>query len=150
MPQLTLITSNQSSLKNKLGPLHKLLSFSFLSFIQLQLLIWIFCTKISFQPFLITQLLENTSLQISNSLLIPMVFSVLITEFMYYLVVISIYIFSSIIMITFQLSTLIRTKHQNLFTTDISGPASILICNNSAGPVMQSKPQYHKSYRSLK
>ena len=54
IPQSTLTTSNQSSLKNNLWLLYKLLFFSFLFFVQLQLLIWILCTKTFFQLFLVT------------------------------------------------------------------------------------------------
>ena len=54
---------------------------------------------------------------------------------MYYLLVISAHIFSSIIMITFLLDTSVKTKHQNLFATDISGLTSMLIYNNFTSSV---------------
>ena len=43
--------------------------------------------------------------------------------------------FSSIIMTTSLLDIIVKIKHWNQFTTDISGPASILIYNNSTSPV---------------
>ena len=43
--------------------------------------------------------------------------------------------FSSIIMITFLLVTLVRTKYWNLFATNIPGLASILMYNNSVSPI---------------
>ena len=130
-PQSTLTNLNQSLLKNNLQSLYELLFYFFLLFMQPQLLIQILCTKISFQPFLMTQLLQNTSLQKPDSLWTLIVFSILITESMYYLLVISIQMFSSIIMIIFQLAISVRTKHQNQFTTNISG----LIYNNFASPI---------------
>ena len=51
MSQSTFTTSNQFLLKNNLQPLYKLLSSSFLLFIQLQLLILTLCTETFFQPF---------------------------------------------------------------------------------------------------
>ena len=135
MPQSTLTTSNSSSLKNNLQPPYKLLFFSFLLFIQLQLLILTLYTKTFFQLFLVTQLLQNTSLQMANGLQTPTVFFVLITESIYHLLVISVHIFSSIIMIIFLLATSVRIKYWNLFTIDIPGPASILMYNNSTSPV---------------
>ena len=134
--QLTLTTLNQFLLKSNLQLSYKLLFFSFLLFAQLQLLIQIFYTEIFFQLFLVTQLLQNTSLQIANGLWISTVFSVLIMEFMYHLLVIFIYMFSSIIMITSLLDTIVRTKHWNQFVMNISSPASILMYNNSASPVL--------------
>ena len=71
-------------------------------------------------------------MQMANSLWTPMVFSILIIESIYHLLVISVHVFSSIIMIIFQLATLVRTKLQNQFAADISGPVSALIYNNSA------------------
>ena len=62
-------------------------------------------------------------------------FSFLTIEFIYYLLVISIHIFSSIIMITFLLDIIVKTKYQNQFTADISGLASMIIYNNSASSV---------------
>ena len=38
-------------------------------------------------------------------------------------------------MIIFLLATSVRTKHWNLFTMSISGPASILMYNNLTSPV---------------
>ena len=55
---------------------------------------------------------------------------------MYYLLVISTHIFSSIIMIIFLLDILVKTKHWNLFAMDIPGPASILMYNNFASSVL--------------
>ena len=132
MLQSTFTALNQSLLKNNLWPLYKLLSFFFLLFTQLWLLIWTLCTKISFWPFLVTQLLQNISLQMANGLQTPMVFSILMTESTYHLLAISTCMFSSIIIITFLLNILIRTKHWNQFTTDIPSLASILMYNNSA------------------
>jgi len=131
MLQSTLTTSNPSSLKNNLWSLYELLSFSFLFFVWLKLLILTHCTKTLFQLFLMTHLLQNTFLQIADSLWIPIIFSILMTEFIYYLLVIFAYMFFSIIMITFLLATLVRKKHWNLFTIGISGLASILMYNNS-------------------
>ena len=72
----------------------------------------------------------------ANSLWTPMVFSVLIVESMYYLLVISIHIFSSITTITFQLATSVKTKYQNSFIINIPGPAFILMYNNSTSPIL--------------
>ena len=136
MPQLTFTTSNQSLLKNNLYSLYELVFSFFLLFMQLWLLISTFYTEIFFQPILVTQLLQNTSPQIANGLQTLIVFSILMTESIYHLLVISAYMFSSIIMITFLLATLVRTKHQNLFTTDIPGPVSMLVYNNSTSPTL--------------
>ena len=135
MPQSILTTLNLSSLNNNQQPLYKLLSCSFLFSMQLQQLIWTLYIKIFFWPFLMTQLLQNISPQIANGLWIQMVFSFFTTEFIYHLLIISIYISSSIIMITFLPDIMIKTKHQNYFTMDIPSPASILIYNNSASPM---------------
>ena len=54
MSQSTLTTSNQSSLKNNLQFLYKLLFYFFLFFMQLQLLIWTLYTKTFFQLSLMT------------------------------------------------------------------------------------------------
>jgi len=132
MPQLTLTTSNQFLLKNNLWFPYKLLFSSFLPFTQLQLLILTLCTKTSFWLFLVIQLLQNIFLQMADSLWTPTIFFILMTESIYHLLVISVYAFSSIIMITFLLATLIKTKHCNSFATDILGPAFILMYNNSA------------------
>ena len=59
-----------------------------------------------------------------------MVFFSLTTESIYYLLVISAHTFSSIIMITSLLNTIVKTKHQNQFAIDISGPVSMLMYNN--------------------
>ena len=56
-PQLTLITSSPSSLKNNFQSLYELQFFFFLLFIQLQLWIWTLYIKTSFWLFLVTQLL---------------------------------------------------------------------------------------------
>ena len=109
--QSTLTTSNSSSLKNNLWLLYKLLSsFSLLS-IQLQSWIWTPYIKISFQPSLVTQLLQNTSPQIASGLWIQMVFSSFITKSMYCLLVTSAHAFSSIIMITSLLNIMVKTKY---------------------------------------
>jgi len=111
MLQSTLTTLNQSSLKNNLQPSYEPL-FSFFPFsVQLQLLIWTLYTKTSFWPSLVTQLLQNTSLQMADGLWTQMVFSSLTIESIYYLLVISTYVFSSIIMAIFLLDTLVRIKH---------------------------------------
>ena len=54
---------------------------------------------------------------------------------MYYLLVISAYAFSSIIMTISLLDILVKTKHWNQFATDISGPVSMLMYNNSTSPM---------------
>jgi len=113
MPQSTLITSNQSLLKNNLWPLYKLLFSSFLLSAQLQSWIWTLYTKTFFQLSLVTQLLQNTFLYMADGLRTQMVFFSLIIEFMYYLLVIYAYMLSSIIMITFLLDTSVKTKHWN-------------------------------------
>ena len=129
MPQLTFTTSNQSLLNNNLWPLYELLSSSLPLSVQLQLLIWIPYTETSFQLSLVTQLLQNTSLQITNSLWTQIVFSFLTTESMYYLLVISAHMSSSIIMII-SLPDII--KYWNLFAMNTHGPASMLMYNSSA------------------
>jgi len=111
MPQLTLTTSNSSSLINNLWPLYKLLSFSFLLFVQLQLLILTPFTETFFWPFLVIQLLQNTSLEIADGLQTPTVFFISMTKSMYYLLVIFTHTFSSIILIIFFLATSVKTKH---------------------------------------
>ena len=60
-------------------------------------------------------------------------------EFMYYLLVISIHKFSSIIMIIFLLATLVRIKHWNLFAVVIFGPDFVLMYNNSTSPVVKNE-----------
>jgi len=67
----------------------------------------------------------------ADSLWTPIVFSILMTEFTYYLLVISVHVFSSIIMIIFLLATLVRTKHWNSFTINIPSLVSMLMYNNS-------------------
>ena len=131
MSQSILTTSNPSSLNNNLQPLYKLLSCSSLLSMQLQQLIWIPYIKTSFQLSLVTQLLQNTSLQMASDLWIQTVFS-LTTEFMYYLLVISIHASSSIIIIISLPNIMVKTKHQNQFTIDIPSPASVLTYNNFA------------------
>ena len=135
MPQLTLMTSNPSLLKNNLWSLSKLLSFFFLFSTQLQLWIWTFYTKIFFQLFLVTQLLQNTSPQIASGLWTQMVFSFLTTESIYHSLVTSVHMFSSIIMITSLLDIMVKTKYWNQFIADIPGPVSVLMYNNSTSPV---------------
>ena len=80
-------------------------------------------------------MLQNTSLQMANSLQTPMVFSILMIESMYYPPVIFTHVFFSITIITSLLATLVKIKHWNLFTADISGLAFRLIYNNSASLV---------------
>ena len=67
----------------------------------------------------------------ADSLKIQTVFFSQITESMYYLLVISAHMFSSIIITTSLLDTLVKIKHQNQFAMDIPGLVSILIYNNS-------------------
>ena len=55
---------------------------------------------------------------------------------MYYLLVISAHVSSSIIMITSLLDIMVKTKHWNQFAMDISGPAFVLIYNNSTSSVL--------------
>ena len=135
-PQSTLTTSNQSSFKSNLQPLCKLLSSSFLLFIQLQSLIWIPYTEISFQLSLVIQLLQNISSQMADDLQTQTVFFFLIIEFIYYLLIISVHMFSSITMTTSLPDTLVKTKHWNQFIIDISSPAFVLMYNSSASPVL--------------
>ena len=136
MLQSTLTTSNLSSLKNNLWPLYKLLFFFSLLSMQLQLQIWIPYIKISFWPSLVTQLLQNISPQIAGDLQIQIVFFFLTTESIYYLLVISVHGFSSIIMTTSLPDIMVKTKHWNQFAVDIPGLISVLIYNNSASPVL--------------
>ena len=135
MLQSTLTTLSPSSLKNNLQPLYKLLSFFFLLSTQLQLQIWTPYIKTSSQLSLVTQLLQNISLQIASGLWIQMVYSSLTTEFIYHLLVTDVHVFSSIIMITSLPDILVKTKHWNQSATDTPGPASVLTYNNSASPV---------------
>ena len=132
MPQSTLTTSSPSSLKNNLQPLYKLLFSFFLLSIQLQLWIWTPYIKTSFWLFLVTQLLQNTPLQIASGLWTQKVYSFLTTEFMYHLLVTSTHTFSSTIMITSLPDILVKT---NQFAMDTPSPASMLIYNNSASPM---------------
>ena len=113
MPQSTLITSSPSLLKNNLQSPYKPLSFFFLSSAQLQLWIWTSYIKTSSQLFLVTQLLQNTSLQMASSLWTQTVYSSSTTEFMYHLLVTSTHAFSSTIMITSLQDILVKTKHWN-------------------------------------
>ena len=136
MPQSTLTTSSPSSLKNNLQSLYKLqFSFSLLS-VQLQSWIWTSYIKTSFWLFLVTQLPQNTPLQIAGGLQTQTVYSSLTTEFIYHLLVTSTHTFSSTIMITFLLDILVKTKHQNQSAVDTPSPASILMYNNSASSVL--------------
>ena len=144
MPQSTLTTSNPSSLKNNLQPLYKLQFFFSLFSAQLQSWIWTSYIKTSSQLFLVTQSLQNTPLQMASGLQIQMVYSFLTTEFMYHLLVTSTHMFSSITMITFLLDILVKIKHQNQFTVDIPGLASMLMYDNSASFVsLVSNPSYN-------
>ena len=135
MPQSTLTTSSPSSLKNNLQPPYKPLSFFFFLFMQLQLQIWTSYIKTSSQLSLVTQSLQNISLQMTSDLWTQTVYSFSITEFMYHLLVISTHMFSSTIMITSSPDILVKTKHQNQSAMDTPGPAFVLIYNNSASPV---------------
>ena len=113
IPQSTLTTSSLFSLKNNLQPPYKLQSsFSLLS-MQLQSWIWTPYIKTSFWLFLVTQLLQNTPLQMASCLWIQTVYSSLTIEFMYHLLVASAYTFFSTIMITSLPDTLVKTKHWN-------------------------------------
>ena len=82
------------------------------------------------------QLLQNTSPQIANGLQTTTVLSILITGSMYHLLVISTYIFSSIIIIISLLDILVKTKCWNLFAMNIPSPVFTLISNNSASFVL--------------
>ena len=144
MPQSTLTTSNLSSLKNNLQPLYELLSFFSLLSMQLQSWIWTPYIKTFSQLFLVAQLLQNTSPQITGGLQTQTVYSSLTTEFMYYLLVISTHVFSSIIMITSLPDILVKTKHWNQSAMDTPGPASVLMYNNSASSVsLVYNPSYN-------
>ena len=135
MPQSIFTTLNLSSLKNNLWPLYKLLSSFSLLFTQLQLWIWIPYIKTFFWLSLVTQLQQNTSLQIASGLQIQTVFSFLTIEFMYHLLVISIYASSSITMITSLLNIMVKIKQQNQFATNIPSPVPVLMYNNSTSPM---------------
>jgi len=113
MPQSTLTTSSPSSLKNNLQPLYKLRSFFSLLSVQLQSWIWTPYIKTSYRLSPVTQLLQNTSLQMAGGLWTQTVYSSLTTEFMYHLLVTSTHTFSSTIMITSLLDILVKTKHWN-------------------------------------
>ena len=123
MPQSTLTTSNPSSLKNNLQPLYKLLSFFFLLFMQLQLWIWTPYIKTSSWLSLVTQLLQNTSLQMAGGLWTQTVYFFSTTEFIYHLLVTSVYTFSSIIMITSFPDILVKTKTLELVYCGYSWPS---------------------------
>ena len=135
MLQSTLTTSSLSSPKNNLQPPYELLFFFFLLSTQLQLWIWTPYIKTSYQLSLVTQLLQNTSLQMAGSLWTQIVYSSSTTEFIYHLLVTSAYVFSSIIMITFLSDILVKIKHWNQFAMDTPGPASMLMYNNFASLV---------------
>ena len=81
MPQSTLTTSSPSSLKNNLQPPYELWSFFFLLSAQLQSWIWIPYIKTFFWLSLVTQLQQNTSLQMAGGLQTQTVYSFSITEF---------------------------------------------------------------------
>ena len=136
MPQSTLTTSSSSLLKNNLQSPYELLFFSFLLSIQLQQWIWTPYIKTSSWLSLVTQLLQNTSLEIASGLQTQIVYFFLTTEFMYYLLATSTHIFSSIIMIISLPDILVKTKHWNQSTTDISDLVSVLMYNNSTSPVL--------------
>ena len=95
---------NQQSLYELLS------SFSLLS-MQLQLWIWTPYIKTFSWLFLVTQLLQNTPLQMTSGLWTQTVYSFLTTEFIYYLLATSTHVFSSTIMITSLLDILVKTKH---------------------------------------
>ena len=63
------------------------------------------------------------------------VYSFLITEFMYYLLVTSAHVFSSTIMIISLPNILVKTKHWNQSAMDTPGLASMLMYTNSASPM---------------
>ena len=113
MPQSTLTTLSPSSFKNNLQPLYEPLSFFFLLSVQLQSWIWTPYIKTSYRLSLVTQLLQNTSLQMAGSLRTQTVYSSSTTEFMYHLLVTSAHAFSSTIMITSLPDILVKTKHWN-------------------------------------
>ena len=136
MPQSTLTTSSPSSLKNNLQPPYKPLSFFFLLSVQLQSQIWTLYIKTSSWLSLVTQLLQNISQQMAGGLRTQMVYSYLIIEFMYHLLVTSAHAFSSTIMITSSPDILVKTKHQNQSAVNTPGLASMLIYNNFASPVL--------------
>ena len=112
-PQSTLTTLSPSSLKNNLQSLYKLQSsFSLLS-VQLQLWNWTSYIKTFSQLPLVTQLLQNTPPQIAGGLWTQTVYSFLTTEFIYHLLVTSVYMFSSTIMIISLPDILVKIKHWN-------------------------------------
>ena len=113
MPQSTLTTSSPSSLKNNLQPPYELRSFFSLPSAQLQSWIWTPYIKTSYRLSLVTQLLQNTSLQMAGGLQTQTVYSSSTTEFMYHLLVISAHTFSSTIMITSLPDILVKTKYWN-------------------------------------
>ena len=80
----------------------------------------------------------------AGSLQIQTVFFFLTTESIYYLLVTSIHMFSSIIIITSLPDIIVKTKHQNQFTADIPSLASILMYNNFASSVsLVCDPSYN-------
>ena len=113
MPQSTLTTSSLSSLKNNLQPPYELPSFFSLLSVQLQSWIWTPYIKTSYRLSLVTQLLQNTSLQIASGLWTQTVYFYSTTEFMYHLLVTFTHAFSSTIMITSLPDILVKTKHWN-------------------------------------
>ena len=112
-PQSTLTTLSPSLLKNNLQPLYKLQFSFFLLSVQLQLWIWTSYIKTFSQLSLVTQLLQNTPLQIASGLWTQTVYSFLTTEFIYHLLVTSAYMFSSTIMIISLPDILVKIKHWN-------------------------------------
>ena len=136
MPQSTLTTSNPSLLKNNLQPPYELPFFFSPLSMQLQSWIWILYIKTSSQLSLVTQLLQNTPLQMASSLQTQIVYSSSTTEFMYYLLVTSAHVFSSTIIITSLPDILVKTKHWNQSAVDTPSLTSVLIYNNSASPVL--------------
>ena len=135
MPQSTLTTLSPSSFKNNLQPLYEPLSFFFLLSAQLQSWIQTLYIKTSYQLSLVTQSLQNTSLQMAGGLQTQTVYFSSTIEFMYHLLVTSTHVFSSTIMIISSPDILVKAKHWNQSTTNTSGPASMLMYNNSASPV---------------
>ena len=94
IPQSIHITSISFLLMNNLQSLSlsEKQFFLFLFFMQLQLLISIPFNKIFVRHFLITLLLQNTTLLKTTSLQTPTVFSILMTKSIYYSLVIFTYI----------------------------------------------------------
>ena len=81
---------------------------------------------------------------------IIIVFFFLMAKSIYHSLEISIYTFSSIIMIIFLLATSVKTKHWNQFVIVIFSPVFIYIVFKFCVTYMWSKPQCYKLYRSLR